>query len=283
MKYCQLRGEQLPRIGIGTYRLGENRSTAAAEARAVKAAIDEFEMTLIDTAELYADGASECFVKTVLKDYERERFFIVDKILPENAKKNRYEACCRQSLERLGVDVIDLYLLHWNSGVDLQSLVNGMQDLVEKRLIRHWGVSNFDIEQMQALFRCENGEKCFCNQILYNLGTRGVEFDLIPWCQEHDVLVMAYSPLGHNAAGRRALTENPPVTEIARKEGKTTDSLLLSFVIRSENVITIFKTADIDHLRHNMQNVFAPIPAEDMEALSRQFEAPTCAVPLDKI
>ena len=283
MKYCQHRGEQLPLIGIGTYRLGENESTAVAETEAFKAAVDEYEMTLIDTAELYGDGDSERFIGRILKDYNREKFFIVDKILPENAKNDLYEVCCRQSRERLGVDVIDLYLLHWNRNLDLQSMVNGMQALVEKGLIRHWGVSNFDIHQMQALLRCENGDKCFCNQILYNLRSRGVEYDLIPWCRAHDVLVMAYSPIGHNAAGRKALTQTPLVRDIAQKEGKTPDSLLLSFVIRSGGVITIFKTGDSAHLHHNMQNVFAPIPPEDLEALSRQFKAPTCAVPLEKV
>ena len=280
MDYCTHAGEKLPLIGIGTYRLGENAHTAAAETKAFKAAVEDFGMTLIDTAEMYANGESELFVGSIIGDYDREKLFIVDKILPENAKNNRYEACCRESLARLGTDVIDLYLLHWKADVDLQSMVNGMQALVEKGLIRHWGVSNFDIHDMEALFACKNGDKCFCNQILYNIKTRGAEYDLIPWCAAHEVLVMTYSPVGHNAAGRKALTEHPVVQEIAKKEHKTPDALLLSFVIRNKDILTIFKTGDAAHLQHNMQNVFAPIPAEDLEALSKAFPAPTCAEPL---
>lgn len=283
MEYLNHRAESLPFIGIGTYRLGEDAQKAAAETRAFKSAIDDFGMTLIDTAELYGYGDSERFVGTIIKDYKREKLFIVDKILPENAKQNRYEACCRQSLARLGVEYIDLYLLHWDTGVDLQNMVNQMQALVEKGLIRHWGVSNFDIHDMKALFRCQNGDKCFCNQILYNLRSRGAEYDLIPWCHAHDVAVMAYSPVGHNAAMRKALVDHPPVVEIARKEQKTPDSLLLSFVIHSRKIITIFKTGDIEHLKENMQNVFAPISQEDMQALSKHFKAPTCAEPLETI
>ena len=240
-------------------------------------------MTLLDTAESYGDGESERFLGRCIRKYDRKDLFIVDKILPENADKEGFLRSCRRSLDHLGVESIDLYLLHWREGLELQGVVDGMEDLVSRGLIRRWGVSNFDTADMEELFRCENGRNCFCNQILYNLRSRGPEYDLIPWCREHGVLVMAYSPLCHGGEERDAVADDRRVREICAGTGKTPESLMLSFVIRDRDIVTLFKTSDPGRLRANMQNVFVPLGEEEQTALSRIFPAPDRRVPLQSI
>ena len=283
MEYLIHRGVKIPLIGFGSYGLGSDPELAAEEEQTLRAGIEGYGLTLIDTAESYGDGASETFVGHIVKAYDRERFFLVDKILPEHAAKGGFFRSCRSSLARLGVDQIDLYLLHWREGLALQGVVDGMEELVRSGMIRHWGVSNFDTADMQELFACRNGANCFCNQILYNIRSRGAEYELIPWCQAHGVLVLAYSPLCHRAEDRRAVAEHPLVREISAREGKTPESLMLSFVIRNRELAAVFKTAKTERLHGNMQNVFSPIREEHLFALSRRFRAPDKRTKLETI
>ena len=283
MDYLTHRGIKIPLIGFGTYRLGTDESKLSSEVLTVKEGIEHFGMTLIDTAEVYGDGNSEQFIGKIIKDYDRKDFFIVDKILPENARNNRYFESCKNSLERLGTDYIDLYLLHWREDTELQSVVHGMEDLKSRSIIKNWGVSNFDTDDMKELFDCKNGSNCFCNQILYNVRSRGPEYELIPWCKENGVLTMAYSPLCHNKDGLLSVINHPTIAEIAAKENKTPQSLLLSFVIRNEDIITVFKTSDVNRLRSNMRNVFSPVTAEDLNTLSEFFPPPDKPTELEKI
>ncbi|MBQ8966104.1 aldo/keto reductase [Ruminococcus sp.] len=281
MEYLTHRGEKLPLIGFGTYRLGEREP--AEEADTLRYGIEKLGMTLIDTAEMYGSGLSEELLRPVIKGYDRSLLFIIDKILPENAEKGLYRECCQRSLERLGTDCIDLYLLHWRGGVDMQDMVDNMEILVRDGLIRHWGVSNFDTHEMEELLACKNGANCFCDQILYNLTERGAEYDLIPLCREHDVLVIAYSPLCNCCSARMAAAGDEVVKAMAEREGKTPESLMLSFAVRQRDMVTIFKTSGIPHLLWDMQNVFLPIPEGDMAALSARFAPPEKKYPLEKI
>lgn len=274
MEYLKHRGVKIPLIGIGTFGLGFNANNSATEENTVRTAIETFGMTLIDTAESYGDGASELFLSGIIKDYPRENLFIVDKIHPENAEKNAYSDSCRRSLDRLGIAAIDLYLLHWREDLELGRVADSMEELVRKGLIKHWGVSNFDTDDMTELFDRDNGKYCFCNQILYNIATRSPEYELIPWCKNNDVLVTAYSPLCHSNARRLSVVQNPIVIDVAKRTGKTPESLMLSFIIGTSGVTTVFKTSDISRLKNNMQNVFSPISDEDLNALSRVFKAP---------
>ncbi len=283
MEYLIHKSIKIPLIGFGTYGLGLYDEITAEEENTVKAGIERFDMTLIDTAESYGNGASESFIGRIIKNYDRERFFIVDKILPENAFEDGFFTSCRKSIDRLGVDYIDLYLLHWREGLKLQSVVDGMENLVHSGMIKHWGVSNFDIDDMKELFDCENGDNCFCNQILYNISTRGAEYELIPWCKGHGVLVMAYSPLCHRCSDRLTVVENPLVKDIAALENKTSESLMLSFVIRDKDIVTVFKTSKKDRLFVNMQNVFSPITEEHYCALSQLFKSPQRRIKLKTI
>ena len=281
MQYLTHRGERIPLIGFGTYRFGSSEQSA--ELKTLGYGFDKFGMTLLDTAEMYGNGLSEQILGSIINEYDRRSLFIVDKILPSNAQKGLYRECCQKSLERLGTDYIDLYLLHWKSGVDMQDMVDNMECLVQSGLIRHWGVSNFDTHEMEKLFSCKNGSNCFCNQILYNISQRGAEYDLIPWCREHEVLVIAYSPLCNSYEARTAVANDELVKTIADKEQKTPESLMLSFVVRNKDIVTIFKTSSISHLVWNMQNVFVPISESDMSALAKRYAPPSKKYPLEKI
>lgn len=281
MEYLFHRGEKIPLIGFGTYRLGS--SARSDETETLCYGIEEYGMTLIDTAEMYGNGISETILKGIISRYDRRSLFIVDKILPSNAEKGSYTECCKRSLERLGTDCIDLYLLHWKADVDLQDMVCNMEKLVESGMIRHWGVSNFDTHEMKELFACDKGSNCFCDQILYNLDERGAEYDLIPWCIEHDVLTMAYSPLCNSSSSRIAVTGDETVITVAENEQKTPESLMLSFIIKDHKTVTVFKTSSILHLKNNMKNVFHPFGKDDLHELEKRYPPPTEKRPLNKI
>lgn len=283
MEYLTHKNERIPLIGFGTYRLGKNGSLSENEKETLTQGIETYGMSLIDTAEMYSDGNSETAIGEIIGKYDRKRLFIVDKILPKNAEKGLYRECLKASLRRLKTNYIDLYLLHWQENVDLQNMVIQMEKLKRQGLIRHWGVSNFDIHDMRKLFSVKGGENCFCNQILYNLTVRGAEFDLIPWCRENGVLIMAYSPLCHTYESMKALTRDPLIERISKGENKTPASLALSFVVRNKDIITVFKTGDSEHLKTNMKNVFLPIPENDLHALSLKFKAPDRATALQTL
>lgn len=283
MEYLSFREERLPLIGFGTWRVGENPSREQDEIATMKYGIENMGLTLIDTAEMYGYGGSEKVVGKLLQETDRNSLFLVDKIMPGNAVSGDYEEYCLASLKRLGISQLDLYLLHWRGGVDLQKMVDEMERLAEKGLIKHWGVSNFDVEDMEELFRCRNGNHCFANQVLYNLSCRGIEYDLLPWCREHQVLLMAYSPLGNNRADRERMTSHPAVQKIAEKYQMTEEAVLLQFVTRDRDVVAIFKTASIEHLRRNMSGEMQLLDEEDMRLLNATYPAPNRKVPLDII
>nr|MCR5199519.1 aldo/keto reductase [Saccharofermentans sp.] len=268
-------------IGFGTYRLGSNEKES--ELDTIRYGIDHYGMTLLDTAQMYGDGLSEKILGEAIRGYDRKKLFVVDKILPDNARKGLYLESCRKSLQLLGTDYIDLYLLHWRGGTDLQDMVDNMERLVSMGLIRHWGVSNFDTEDMEELLSCEKGENCFCDQILYNICCRGVEYDLVPWCKAHDVMVMAYSPLCNSREARHKVTGDELIRRISQDEQKSPESFILSFVVRNKDVATVFKTSSVPHLISNMKNVFVPIGDDDMNKLESNYKAPVKKCPLEKI
>ena len=283
MDYLIHRGVKLPLIGFGTWTLGDNVNLEKNEIDTFLYGINNMGMTLIDTAEMYGDGKSETVVGKIVKNCDRDKLFIIDKILPQNAIKGRYIDSCKKSLELVGVDYFDLYLLHWKNKVDLQDMVYQMENLVSLGLIKRWGVSNFDVFEMEELFKCDKGSNCFCNQVLYNIGARGPEFDLIPWCKEHDVLFMAYSPLYNNSLDRNKYVNDINLIEIAKSENKTVESLMLSFVVRNKDIVTIFKTSKEEHLISNMKNVFERIKDDSLLKINKYYPSPTKKVELLKI
>jgi diketogulonate reductase-like aldo/keto reductase len=267
-------GEAVPALGQGTWYMGEGRRPAAEETAALRLGLD-LGMTLIDTAEMYASGGAERVVGEAIRG-RRDEVFLVSKVLPSNASRRGTVAACEASLRRLGTDRLDLYLLHWRGGVPLAETVAGMEALVQAGKIRHWGVSNLDTDDMEELAALPGGEACATNQVLYNLTRRGIEWDLLPWCREHTVPIMAYSPIEQ---GR--LLRQSALKEVAARHGVSPAQVALAWVLRDPLVIANPKAADQSHVRENRTALDIRLTAQDLAAFDRVFPPPTRKQPLE--
>ena len=283
MEFIKHKGERIPRIGLGTWCIGENPEHRIKEAETFHHAISRYNITLLDTAEMYGLGKSEQFLSHIIKDYDRERLFIIDKILPQNVIEDNFEQSIKKSLDNLGVSYIDLYLLHWRENVDLQFMVDKMERYVDIGLIKHWGVSNFDVTDMEDLFKCKNGSHCFANQVLYNISERGIEYDLIDWCHNNQVLIIAYSTLGDNSYYRREIDESKIIKQITDNYGINKYNLLLKFAIRNRNMIALFKTSSCEHLEKNMTDIWVKLDDNILRLIDEEFPMPNHKVDLQKI
>lgn len=270
-------GADVPSLGQGTWMMGERSSDRATEADALRAGLD-LGLTVIDTAEIYADGGSEEVVASAIEG-RRDEVFLVSKVAPSNASRAGTRAACEASLSRLGTDRLDLYLLHWRGRHPLAETVAGMNDLMEAGRIRRWGVSNFDVDDMEELWRVPGGDQCAANQILYNLDSRGPEFDLLPWLDRHGVVVMAYSPLGQGGE----LLRHPALGEIAARHNATEAQVALAFSLIRPNVLSIPKAATRRHLEDNAAARDLRLDEQDRAALDRAFPPPTKKRPLEMI
>ena len=258
-------GEMVPALGLGTWHMGDRGGDPVAEADALRLGID-LGMTLIDTAEMYANGKSERVVAEAIKG-RRDEVFLVSKILPHNAsRKGTFEACDR-SLQRMGVEVIDLYLLHWPGRYPLEDTIECFEELVAEGKIRYWGLSNFDTDEMAEVEAIS--PNCATNQILYNLSRRGPEFDLMPWCAARSMPMMAYSPLDQ---GR--LNGHPTLMQIARKHEVSALQIALAWLLRQEGVISIPKAATQSHVRENAAALEIELDGNDLALLDGAFPPP---------
>ena len=238
-------GTAVSALGQGTWFMGEGRNPAAQEAAALRLGI-ELGMSLIDTAEMYADGGAEKVVAEAIAG-QRDRAFVVSKVYPQNATRAGVPAACERSLQRLRTDFIDLYLLHWRGAAPLVETVAAFERLREQGKIRHWGVSNLDADDMAELHGVAGGAGCATDQVLYNPEHRGIEFDLLPWCAAHAMPVMAYSPVGQ--AGR--LLRAPALVAVAARHGVTVAQASLAWALRQPGIVAIPKAADPAHVRQN--------------------------------
>ncbi|TCU10486.1 aldo/keto reductase [Rhizobium sullae] len=261
-------GIKVPALGQGTWNMGERASEAEREIASLKAGI-EFGMTLIDTAEMYGEGDSERIVGRAIKG-RRDGLFIVTKVYPWNASRRGTIEACERSLSRLGVDQIDLYLLHWRGEHPLADTVEAFEDLKDAGKIGAWGVSNFDIGDMEELLTVPGGRLVAANQVLYNLARRGIEYDLLPWCQKHDIPVMAYSPIEQ---GR--ILHNPELIRIAKVNQATPAQVALAFLLERDGIIAIPKTSNAERAAENRDCVSLDISDEDWAALDAAFPPPT--------
>jgi diketogulonate reductase-like aldo/keto reductase len=270
-------GEEVPALGQGTWHMGEGGRRRSDEAAALRLGI-EIGMTLIDTAEMYADGGAEEVVAEAVRG-QREKVFIVSKVYPQNASRRGVPAACERSLRRLGTDRIDLYLLHWRGGVPLAETVEAFEALRRQEKIRHWGVSNFDLDDMQELATVPNGENCATNQVLYNPSSRGIEFDLLPWCAEQRMPVMAYSPVGQ--AGR--LLRARALAKVAARHGVTPAQIAIAWSTRGEGLISIPKAGDPAHLRENAAAADIVLTEADLADIDAEFPPPARNRPLEML
>lgn len=261
------------RIGLGTWQMGSDRSNRANEVSALRAGI-EMGVSVIDTAEMYASGGAEEVTGEAIAG-QRDKIFLVTKVLPSNASRSGTIAACENSLRRLGTDVIDLYLLHWSSSHPLADTVSAFEELRERGLIKQWGVSNFDPDDMQALFDLPNGRNCAVNQVYYSLGTRGVEYDLLPWQANNNVATMAYCPLDQ---GRLVADER--LKPLANKHNATIAQIALAWAMTRPDVIPIPKSAKVSRVHENVNARDIKLDGEDLAELDRIFPPPTQPVPL---
>jgi diketogulonate reductase-like aldo/keto reductase len=260
-------GESVPAFGLGTWHMGENRRRAADEEAALKLGI-ELGMTLIDTAEMYGNGTAEEIVARAAAGL-RDSLFIVSKVLPYNAAQQGVVEACERSLKRLKTDHIDFYLLHWRGSVPLAETLAGFARLKRDGKIRHHGVSNFNTDDMQEWVGIAGGETVAANQILYNLGRRGPQYELIPWCRERGISIMAYTPLDQGRIlGNRALQD------VAARHGASAAQVALAWLLRQDGMIVIPKATTLDHVRDNRGALDLALDAGDLAALDRAFPPP---------
>ena len=279
-KYIRLKdGTEMPRLGMGTWFLGENINTRESEIEALQTGISHG-ISMIDTAEMYGSGLTEQLVGQVVRSCRREELFLVSKICPGNVKKDRFGKRFRHSLNFLRTDYLDLYLLHWKGSASLEETVYYMEGLVAEGKIRHWGVSNFDVDEMEELFRIPGGENCAVNQVLYHLGARGIEYDLLPWQRERGIPVMAYCPLAQAGALQWGLLDSEEVRCVAGKHGIRPIQVLLAFVMNQENVAAIPRSGRKEHVLQNLEASEIELDEEDRERLDRAFPPPKRKVPL---
>ncbi len=275
-----LDGAVIPRLGLGTWRLGESVRSRAQEVAAIRRAF-ELGFRLIDTAEMYGEGGAEEVVGEALAGtfasgtLRRDELFIVTKVYPQNASASGVARACDRSRKRLRLDLIDLYLLHWRGPHPLAETVAGFEALRASGVIRRWGVSNFDTNDMQELWRLPDGPRCVANQVYYSASQRGIEFDLLPWQREHGVATMAYCPIdqGTLAADRR-------LGEIAQRLGLTAAQVALAWAMRHPDVIAIPKAARENHLRDNLAAAQLELSAAALEAIDELFRPPRRKQPL---
>lgn len=272
-------GYSVPAIGQGTWYMGERSSNVAQEARAIQYGLD-LGLTLIDTAEMYADGGAERVVAQAIRG-RREEVFLVSKVYPQNAGGQKAVIACENSLRRLQTDVIDLYLLHWRGSIPLADTITAMEHLQQAGKIKRWGVSNLDLADMQTLWPLPGGSACMTDQVLYHLASRGIEYDLLPWCRQRSLPVMAYCPLAQAGKLRNGLMESPAVLTIAQELGATVAQVLLAWVIRQGGVIAIPKAGSEAHVKENAAALDIEFTPLQLQALDEAFPAPKRKTHLD--
>jgi diketogulonate reductase-like aldo/keto reductase len=269
-------GEAVPALGQGTWQMAEVGHRRQQEIEALRLGV-ELGMTLIDTAEMYGEGASEELIAEALAD-KRDQLFLVSKVYPHNASRHGVVQACERSLKRLKTDRLDLYLLHWRGGVPLEETVAGFEELRRSGKIRHWGVSNFDTDDMEELFDIPEGGNCATNQVLYNVTRRGPEFDLIPWMAKHHMPLMAYSPIEQ---GR--LPRSGPLQAIAHDHSATPFQIALAWLLQKPDVIAIPKASNSEHVRDNYRALEIRLSPEELRAIDEVFPAPKRKRPLEMI
>jgi diketogulonate reductase-like aldo/keto reductase len=269
-------GETIPVLGQGTWHLGQGRHPRSEELEALRLGV-ELGMTLIDTAEMYGVGAAEKLVGEAVGE-RRDDVFLVSKVLPSHATRRGTIAACQASLRRLGTDRLDLYLLHWRGAIPLEETVAAFEELRDAGLIRHWGVSNFDLVDLEQLLRIEDGSNVQTDQVLYNLSRRGIEWNLLPWCVAHGMPVMAYSPLGQ---GR--LLEHPVLRGIAVQYRVSPAQVALAWVLAHAGVCAIPEAGTVKHVRQNRAALDLRLREIDMIKLDEAFPPPVTPQPLEML
>jgi diketogulonate reductase-like aldo/keto reductase len=266
-------GGSMPTYGLGTWYMGDNARTRADEIAALRLGLD-LGATLIDTAEMYGSGGAEEIVGEAIAG-RRDEIFIVSKVLPENATRRGAVAACERSLKRMRTDRIDLYLHHWRGSPPLGETLEGLLALQRDGKIRHWGVSNYDTDDMEELESLTGGDGCACNQVLYNLTRRGIEYDLVPYCRERGIPIMAYSPIEQ---GR--MLRHKALAEVGARHKATAAQVALAWLLRQDGIVVIPKATNPTHVRENRAALDIKLTTADLATLDAAFPPPKRKQPL---
>ena len=274
-------GQPMPVLGQGTWRMGEDPARLKAEVAALRLGLD-LGMNQIDTAEMYGEGGAEEVVAEAIAD-RRADVFVVSKVYPHNATRRGAIEACERSLRRLKTDYIDLYLLHWRGDVPLSETFAAFQSLKKSGKIRDYGVSNFDVADMEEAFALPGGDETANNQVLYNLAHRGIEWHLIPWCRARRIPITAYSPVGHNPAEQKQILGNRAVKAVALRHGATPAQVVLAWLMRESDVVAIPKAVRPEHIRENRAAHDLKLTERDFKELDEAFPPPTRKIPLEML
>jgi diketogulonate reductase-like aldo/keto reductase len=276
-----LSGHPVARLGQGAWAIGDDRAKRRAEIAALRAGLD-LGLQLIDTAEMYGDGRSEELIAEAIAG-RRDEAYLVSKVLPHNASRRGTIEACKRSLKRLDTDYLDLYLLHWRESRPLAETLEAFVELKNEGLIRDYGVSNFDRDDMEEARELPGGQAIAANQVLYNLQRRGSEWELQPWCAEHGVRIMAYTPLGNSGRDQRTILVNATVNKIAARRDATPAQVALAWLLQRDNVVTIPKAGTEKHVRENRAALDLKLAPTDLAELDAAFPPPRRKIPLEML
>jgi len=269
-------------VGMGTWHMGDDPAKEKAEIDALQAGI-KAGAAVIDTAEMYGEGNAETLVGKAIQPFTRGDLYLISKAYPWNASADELPKALDRSLARLGTDYLDLYLLHWRGDVPLAETVDALEAAKASGKIRAWGVSNFDVADMEELLRLENGDQCAANQVLYNLGARGIEYDLLPWQAEAEIPVIAYSPIAQGDRLGHHFKNDEVLKELAEAKGCTIFQLLLAWTLRQPHVLAIPQTSDSLHMLQNIEAAKIVLSKSELATIDARFPEPTKKQPLAMI
>lgn len=274
-------GKTVSNLGQGTWKLGDKPEKRESEIQAIQRGI-RGGVTTIDTAEMYGDGLSEKLVGEAILPFDPDTLFLISKVYPHHADEKNMFQSCEKTLERLGVDSLDLYLLHWRGHVPLQETIDSFEKLKAQGKIKAWGVSNFDLSDMQELLSLRNGTNCQTNQVLYHLASRGVDVELRDYLSRYHIPIMAYCPIiGQQPALMKRVSKSKVVQSIAEQNGLSIIQLLLCFVLQQKNVLAIPKAGTSEHVESNIACLDIVLADDEMNQLNLEFPIPSKPVPLD--
>lgn len=279
MKRILLNGTPHLPIGLGTWHMGDQKNKRAAEIEALQTGLAQG-ATIIDTAEMYGEGNSESLVGEAIQPFNRKELYLISKIYPWNASLQKLPNHLEETLQRLNTDYLDLYLLHWTGEIPLAETVAAMEQAQKAGKILRWGVSNFDVADMEELWQIPEGKNCLTNEVLYNLGSRGIEFDLSPWMREKKLPLIAYSPIAQGDSLGNDFQKNPVLLEIAQAHQCSVFQLLLAWTLRDNQTIAIPQSSNKEHVLDNLQAAELELTEAEWQKIDAAFPKPTTKQPL---
>ncbi|MFD1413395.1 aldo/keto reductase [Oceanobacillus jeddahense] len=279
MRKVKIAGREVLPIGLGTMNMGDKAETFDREVEAIRTGIDHGAQ-LIDTAEMYGDGNAETLVGSAIKPYLRENVFLLSKVLPANASKKDLPISLDNSLKRLETDYLDLYLLHWKEDVPLEETIEALEKAKNQGKIKAWGVSNLDVDDLEQVLDLPGGENCKANQVRYNIANRGIEFDLMPMMEKHDMPVIAYSPIDRGDSFGADLTKQQVLKDIADKHDADVFQILLAWSIRNDQTIAIPQSSNPEHVLNNLKAADISLTEQDLEQIDKVYPKPVSKQPL---